>query len=99
MGVVIVHPLRLDNAMTTNADRELECARRFSEHLRELGLLRPGYQCEVHLHRGNRKKRRDAEFEGNWDPDADSVRISFEHVEEEIDSEAGKAAAGLSQSL
>ena len=74
--------------MVANADVELELTREISEVLRKfgLGIFPEGYQCEVHLHRGNRKKRRDAEFEVNWDPDADSIRISFSPIEEEIET-------------
>ena len=78
--------------MPTNADVELELCQRARQLLRELGVLQRGYQCEVHLHRGNRKKRRDAEFEGNWDPDTDSIRISFSPMEEDVDTTAGEAA-------
>lgn len=74
--------------MVTNADVELELARGISEVLCKIGsgILPEGYQCEVHFHRGNRKKRRDAEFAINWDPDADSIRISFSPIEEEIET-------------
>jgi hypothetical protein len=68
--------------MATNAEVELKLRRKISELLRASGMLSQEYQCEVHLHRGNRKKRRDAEFETNWDPDADSIRISFSPKEE-----------------
>jgi hypothetical protein len=77
----------------TNADVELKLARRVPEFLRESGMWSKGYQCEVHLYRGNRKKRRDAEFEGNWDPDSDSICISFSPVDEEIESATAKVAA------
>lgn len=79
--------------MVANADVELELARGISEVLRKLGLgiLPDGYQCEVHLHRGNRKKRRDADFQVNWDPDADSIRIGFSPIEEEIETATGQA--------
>jgi hypothetical protein len=70
--------------MRTNADVELALAQPVHEFLHKLGIVPTGYQCEVHLHRGNRKKRRDAEFEGNWDPDTDSIRISFSPMEEEM---------------
>ena len=78
--------------MVSNADIELELARRISEVLRKLdsGILPDGYQCEVHLHRGNRKKRRDADFEQNWDPDADTIRIGFSPIEEEIETATGQ---------
>jgi hypothetical protein len=79
--------------MTTNAEVELQIARNMPEILRKLGVLREGFQCEVHLHRGNRKKRRDAEFEGNWDPEADSIRIEFSPMEEDEDAELGETAA------
>jgi hypothetical protein len=72
--------------MSTNADVESEIAQKIPEFLRKLGLLPEGYQCEVHFHRGNRKKRRDATFEGNWNPDADSIRIVFSPMEEEVES-------------
>jgi hypothetical protein len=72
--------------MVTNADVEGELAREVPELLRKLGMLPPGYQCEVHLHHGSRKKRRNAEFRGNWDPDTDSVRIVFSPMEEEIET-------------
>ena len=67
--------------MTTNADIEREIVRSLPDVFRKLGVLQDGYRCDVHLHRGNRKKRRDAKFEGNWDPDADSIRIVFSPAE------------------
>src|SRR6476646_3085723 len=71
--------------MTTNAEVELQLAHRLREFVRESGVQPAGYQCEVHLHRGLRKKRRDAEFAANWDPDADSIRIAFSPLEEEVE--------------
>lgn len=84
--------------MPTNSDIELELSQQLSKELpkllRRLGILRPGYQYEVQLNRGNRKKRRDAEFEGNWDPDIDAIRISFAPVEkEEADDTLSEVAA------
>jgi hypothetical protein len=81
--------------MTTNADVELQLAQGILDFLRKLGILPGGYQCEVHLHHGNKKKRRDAEFEGNWDPDTDSIRIAFSPMEEEIEIATSAAAASL----
>src|SRR5271168_1312189 len=80
--------------MPTNADVELELAKRFPEILGHSGISSKAYQCEVHLYRGNRKKRRDAEFEGNWDSDNDYICISLLPVEEdeELESETAKAA-------
>jgi hypothetical protein len=74
--------------VVANADVELELSRAISDVLRRLGLeiLPHGYRCEVHLHRGNRKKRRDADFETNWDPDADSIRVGFTPLEEDVDA-------------
>jgi hypothetical protein len=69
--------------MATNSEVELEIARCLSGILRNLRLLPEGYQCDVQLHRGSRKKRRDADFDGNWDPDIDSIRIGCSQVEEE----------------
>jgi hypothetical protein len=51
------------------------------------------YQCEVNLQRGNRKKRRDAEFADNWDPDTDSIRIVCSPMEEETETAASKLTA------
>jgi hypothetical protein len=79
--------------MVSNADVELELCQKVPELLREFGILPRGYQCEVHLHRGNRKKRRTAGFEENWDPDTDSIRISFSPMDEEIETAAGEVAA------
>ena len=78
--------------MTTNADIELELSQTMRECLYKLGILPEGYQCEVHLHRGNRKKRRDADFESYWDPDTDSIRISFSPTEEEVATSTGEVA-------
>src|ERR1700677_199270 len=78
--------------MKTNAEIELELARQISTFLRDLGVLSNGYRPDVHLHRGNLKKRRDAEFEDNWDPDKDSVRISFSPVGEGAGSVAEEAS-------
>lgn len=80
--------------MTTNSDVETKLAERIPDLLQQLGILPTGYQCAVHLHRGNRKKRSTAEFEGNWDPDADSIRIAFSPMEEEDDVAAEEPAAG-----
>jgi hypothetical protein len=74
----------METDMVTNANVELELAQSIRVYLRKLGILPAGYQCDIHLHRGNRKKRRDVEFEGNWDPDTDSIRIAFSPMEEEI---------------
>lgn len=79
--------------MTTNEDVESEIAHRISEFLSKFRILPEGYQCEVHLHRGNRKKRRDAEFEGNWDPNTDTIRIAFSPIEEEIETATSAVAA------
>ncbi len=72
--------------MKTNADIESQIARNLSDVLRKVGVLQEGYQCDVHLHRGQRKKRRDADFEGNWDPNTDSVRIAFSPMEEDAEA-------------
>jgi hypothetical protein len=79
--------------MTTNADVELELTREISEVLHKLKILPHEYQCEVHLHRGNRKKRRDAEFATNWEPDTDSIRIAFSPMEEELEIATAAAAS------
>ena len=79
--------------MITNADVEQKLAQRIADLLREVRILRPGYQCEVHLHRGNRKKRRGAGFEDNWDPDTDSIRIVCSPMEEEIEAATSKLVA------
>jgi hypothetical protein len=79
--------------MGTNIDVESEIAQLIPDLLRKLGILPNGYQCEVHLHRGNRKKRRDAQFEGNWDPDVDSIRIAFSPAEKDVESAAGDVAS------
>jgi hypothetical protein len=79
--------------MTTNAEIELKLSQRVPEFLRGLGILPEGYQCEVRLHRGDRKKRMDAQFAGNWDPDTDSIRIVFWPMEQEIENVAGQVAA------
>ena len=78
--------------MKTNGEIELELARQISTFLRDLGVLSNGYQPDVHLLRSNKKKRRDAEFEDNWDPDKDSVQISFSPVEEDAESVAEEAS-------
>jgi len=78
--------------MKINADVEQELSRQISVLLRGLGVLRDGYEPDVHLHRGNRKKRRDAEFEANWDPDTDSIRISFALVEEDTEPMVDEAS-------
>ena len=78
--------------MVTNADIELELAQKIPGYLRDLGMLLKGYDCEVHLHRGDRKKRRSADFETNWDPSTDSIRISFSPMEEEDEIEPIRAA-------
>ncbi len=72
--------------MPTNADLESEIARSISELLREFGILPKGYRCEVHFYRGNRKKRRDAAFKENWNPDTDSIRIGFSPMKEKVES-------------
>lgn len=82
--------------MTTNSNVELELAQQIPELLRKLEILPTGYQCEVQFQRRNRKKRRDAEFEGNWHPDTDSIRISFSRIEEEIEPLTSTVEASLS---
>ncbi|HTT81930.1 MAG TPA: hypothetical protein VMF67_00465 [Rhizomicrobium sp.] len=82
--------------MTKNAEVESKIAHRLPDFLREVGILPQGYQCDVHLHRGNRKKRNNAEFEGNWDPDTDSIRIAFSPMEEEDELVATEGPASKS---
>lgn len=79
--------------MVTNADVEQKLAQRIPELLREVRILPPGYQCDVRLHRGNRRKGREAEFADNWDPDTDSIRIVCSPMEEEIETATSKLAA------
>ncbi len=79
--------------MVTNADVEQELAQRIPELLREVRILPAGYQCEVRLHRGNRRKGREAEFADNWDPDTNSIRIVCSPMEEEIETAISKLAA------
>jgi hypothetical protein len=79
--------------MKKNADIEWELAQGIPGYLRKLGLLPKGYGCDVHLLRGSRKKRRDAAFEGNWDPQTDSIRVVFSPMEEEVEVEAAQVAA------
>ena len=84
--------------MTTNAAIELGIARKISGALREMGLVPVGYECQVSLHRGKRKKRKDAAFGPNWDADIDSVQIAFSPMDEEAESadEAMTDVAGMS---
>jgi len=77
--------------MPTNVDVESEIARRIPDLLQQLGLLPNGYRCEAHLHRGNRKKRRDAQFKG-LDPDTDSIRIAFSPMKQGVESAAGEVS-------
>jgi len=81
--------------MTTIADIESEIAQLLPDFLRQLGVLPQGYQCDVHLQRGNRKKRSTARFEGNWDPDTDSVRIAFSPVEEDDEVASDEISSAL----
>jgi hypothetical protein len=69
--------------MTTNSEVEAVLGQKIPRILVGLGLLPDGYQCEVHLHRGRSRKRRDDEFQGTWDPETDSIRIAFSPKEEE----------------
>jgi hypothetical protein len=85
--------------MTTNADVELELTHEISEVLHKLKIFPDEYQCEVHLHRGNRKKRRDAEFATNWEPDTDSIRIAFSPMEEELEIATAAAASPKATNL
>ncbi|MBV9114457.1 MAG: hypothetical protein JOY67_16705 [Hyphomicrobiales bacterium] len=84
--------------MTTNSDVEAKLAQAIRDYLRELGLLPNGYLCEVHLHRGDRKKRRDAEFQGNWSPSKDSIRIAFSPAGKE-QQESPNAQAATSPTM
>jgi hypothetical protein len=71
--------------MTTINDIEREIARAVDQalvrKLRELGILPVGYRCAVRLQGPNRDKKRNADFERNWDVDDDSIRIEFEEIE------------------
>ena len=80
--------------MATNGDVELKLEQSIRDCLRKFGIFPEGYQPEVHLHRGNRKKRKNDEFEGNWDPDTDSIRVAFSPMEEEIAADKVAASTG-----
>ena len=78
--------------LVTNSDVELALTRAIPELLHELGVL-PGLpQCEVHLHRGDRKKRRNARFEENWNPGSDSIRVVLSPVKDKVESTTDNAA-------
>ena len=79
--------------MATNADVELELAQKILGYRRDSRMLPKRYGYEVHLHLGERKRRRSADFETNWDPSTDSIRISFSPMEEEDEIEPIRAAA------
>jgi len=70
--------------MTTVVDIEKRIEQTLRGPLRESGVLPEGYGLKVHLLRGARKKRRDADFERNWNLDTDSIRIAFEPEDETV---------------
>lgn len=83
--------------MRSNEDVEVELSREISEVLRQsgLGILPDGYQCEVQLYSKDRnwkdrKKRRDADFRTNWNPETDSIRIALSVVDEKIETAANQ---------
>ena len=66
--------------MKTIQDVEVQAEQKLAEALKELDLLPEGYQFSVRLRGESREKRRNASFEKNWDPETDSIQITFEPV-------------------
>jgi hypothetical protein len=85
--------------MTTNAAIELRIAREISGALREMGLAPAGYQCQVSLRRGTRKKRKDAVFDANWDAGIDSVQIAFSPMDEAAENTGETMTDGAGMSV
>lgn len=61
-----------------DVENEIASHPKFREVLRELGLSSDRHRPSVRLHGRERDKRRTADFERNWSPETDSIRISFE---------------------
>ncbi len=85
--------------MPSNADIEFRITPGITDLLRKEGMLPDDYECEVHLHRGGRKKRRNAAFEQNWDPDTDYLRIEFLPAEQKPEGSRPSSATDLSGDL
>jgi hypothetical protein len=65
---------------TTIKDVEALAEEKLTNALKELNLLPQGYQLSVRLHGESRDKRQNASFEKNWDPETDSIHITFERI-------------------
>jgi len=64
--------------MSTIKEVEVQIEQKFSEALKELGVLPNTYSCRVRIRGESRKKRQSAAFEKSWSPDRDSIQITFE---------------------
>ena len=82
--------------MKTIQDVEVQAERKLADALKELDLLPEGYQFSVRLRGESREKRRNASFEKNWDPETDSIQITFEPVSQPAQRSPHAVAAPVS---
>jgi hypothetical protein len=68
--------------MKTIEQVESQFEQKVVDALRELDLLPQGFKHRVRFHGEKKDKRKTADFEKNWRPDADSIRIWFEPTQE-----------------
>jgi hypothetical protein len=68
--------------MKTIEQVESQFEQKVVDALRELDLLPQGFKHRVRFHGEKKDKRKTADFEKNWHPDADSIRIWFEPTQE-----------------
>lgn len=68
--------------MKTIEQVESQFEQKVVDALRELDLLPQGFKHRVRFHGEKKDKRKTADFEKNWRPDADSIRIWFEPTHE-----------------
>ena len=68
--------------MKTIEQVESQFEQKVVDALRELDLLPQGFKHRVRFHGEKKDKRKTADFEKNWRPNADSIRIWFEPAQE-----------------
>lgn len=76
--------------IVTIKDVETQSEEKLADALKELNLLPNGYRLSVRLHGKSRDKKRTASFE-NWNPDTDTINISFERIPQAVQQPARSA--------
>jgi hypothetical protein len=65
-----------------DVEDQLQQNQKLREVLKDLGLLHDGFTAVPRLYGEEKKKKKNAAFKGNWNPETDSIYIHFEPIQD-----------------